>query len=292
MIILDETQGERVKYSFPDYDAFIRLLVCEHPTLRQRGGIAHWHNDVEFLVTLRGTAEHSVNGELLTLHPGETIFVNSRQMHYARPVGEEPSEILCIRLNPKMLSMSPFFDSTYVLRVTRNRSMPYLILRQEEDWQTEVIGALNEMYRQSKSKAAHLKIHGLFCYIWSLLFENMPEPAPQNGSDANDLASIQAMLDLIEQHYAEKLSLSQIAEAGRVCESKCCRLFGKYVRKTPTTYLNHYRLGKASELLLTTELSVTEIALACGFSGISYFSESFRKLFGQTPLEYRRKKRL
>ena len=292
MIILDETQGERVKYSFPDYDAFIRLLVCEQPTLRQRGGIAHWHNDVEFLVTLRGTAEHSVNGELLTLHPGETIFVNSRQMHYVRPVGEELSEILCIRLNPKMLSMTPFFDSTYVLRVTRNRSMPYLILRQEEDWQTEVIRALNEMYRQSKSKAAHLKIHGLFCYIWALLCENMPEPAPQNGSDANDLASIQAMLDLIEQHYAEKLSLSKIAGAGRVCESKCCRLFGKYVRKTPTTYLNHYRLGKASELLLTSELSVTEIALACGFSGTSYFSESFRKLFGQTPMEYRREKRL
>ncbi|MBQ2277280.1 MAG: AraC family transcriptional regulator [Clostridia bacterium] len=292
MIILDETRGERVEYSFPDYNAYIRCFLCENPSLQQRGGIAHWHNDVEFLVTLRGTAEHSVNGELLTLHPGETIFVNSRQMHYVRPVGEELSEILCIRLNPKMLSMSPFFDSTYVLPVTQNRAMPYLILRQEEEWQAEVIRALNEMYRHSTSRAVHLKIHGLFCYIWSLLFENMPESAPQDVSAANDLASIQAMLEYIELHYAKKLPLSRIAEAGRVCESKCCRLFGKYVRKTPTTYLNHYRLGKASELLLTTELPVTEIALACGFSGTSYFSESFRKLFGQTPMEYRRKKHL
>ena len=291
-MILDETRAEQVKYSYTDYDAYLRCLICDSPTLYRRGGIAHWHNDVEFLVTLAGTAEHNVNGQLFTLHSGEAIFVNARQMHYARPVGEERSEILCIRLSPRMLCMSPFFESAYLLPVMQNRSMPCLILREDDGWQGEVIRALNEMYRQSKSKAAHLKIHGLFCFIWSLLYENMPESTQEIFSDAADLTSIEAMIGHIEQYYGEKLTLAQIAEAGHVCESKCCRLFGKYVHKTPNTYLMHYRLGKASELLLTTELSVTEIALACGFSGTSYFSESFRKLFGQTPLEYRRKKRL
>lgn len=287
MMILDETRGEQVKYSFPDYDVYIRSLVCEQPMLHRRGGIAHWHNDVEFLVTIAGMAEHSVNGELLTLHPGEAIFVNSRQMHYARPVGEELSEILCIRLNPKMLSMSPFFESTYVLPVTQNRAMPYLVLREDCGWQKEIIGRLNEMYCRSQKPAAHLEIHGLFCRVWSLIREHMPESAAGNPAAAGELAVIEAMIEHIGQHYAEKLTLAQIAAAGHVCESKCCRLFNRYVHKTPNLYLTHYRLGKAAELLVTTAQSVTEIALSCGFSGASYFSETFRKYFRVTPKEYR-----
>ncbi len=288
---LDENRAERVVYSYPDYDAYIQYFRCDKP-MSHRGGIAHWHNDVEFLVTIAGTAEHSVNGEIITLHSGETIFVNSRQMHYVRPIGGERSEIICIRLNTNMLCMSPFFDSTYVLPVTQNRNMPYLILREDCDWQREVIRSLTEMYRQSKSRAAHLKIHGLFCFIWSLICENMPESSPMNISDANDLTAIETMIDYIEQHYAEKLTLDKIAESGHVCESKCCRLFSRYLHKTPNIYLTHYRLGKAAELLVTTAQSVTEIALSCGFSGTSYFSETFRKHFDLTPKEYRIKNRL
>ena len=290
-MILDENRAELVTYSYPDYDVFIQYFRREKPTNRH-GGIAHWHNDVEFLVTLAGTAEHSINGKIITLHRGETIFVNSRQMHYARPIGGERSEILCIRLNPNMLSMSPFFDSSYVLPVTQNHNMPYFIFREDGGWQQEVIRCLTEIYRHSKSPSSHLKIHGLLCLIWSQLFENMPESSLPNLADANDLTAIETMIECIEQHYAEKLSLPQIAEAGHVCESKCCRLFGKYVHKTPNTYLTHYRLGKAAELLTQTEQSVTEIALACGFSGASYFSETFRKHFGVTPKEYRMKTRI
>ncbi len=290
-MILDENQAERVKYSYPDYDAYIHFFIRDQPMLHRQGGITHWHNDVEFLVTVAGTAEHSVNGEILTLHPGETIFVNSRQMHYARPVGEEPSQILCVRLNPKMLSMSPFFDSSYVLPVTQNRALPYLILREESGWQEEIIRSLNEMYRQSKSPAAHLKIHGLFCYIWSLIHENMPEPSPLNLAAAGDLSSIEGMIDYIEQHYTEKLTLAQIAASGHVCESKCCRLFNRYAHKTPNSYLLQFRLSRAAGLLVSTDDSITEIAFACGFSGASYFAESFRKCFGVPPKEYRENNR-
>ena len=174
-MLLDENRAEHVKYSYPNYDAFIVSFFCACPEMSRCGRVLHWHNDVEFLVTIRGTAEHNVNGEIFTLHPGETIFVNSRQMHYVCPTGEDPSEILCVRLNPDMLCMSPFFDSNYVLPVTQNRNMPFLILREEGGWQQEIIHSLNEMYRQKKNTAAHLKIHGLFCYIWSMLCENMPE---------------------------------------------------------------------------------------------------------------------
>ena len=284
----NENLSENVWYNYPEYSAYLDVLSSE----KIPGGpqMLHWHDDVEFMLMRSGTAEHTVNGETVTLRPGEGIFINARQMHYSTPVGR--TEKLCIRLNPRVLCMSPFFESTYVLPVTQNTNMPYLRLTPEVDWQKRLLISLQEMHRQCQGPTAHLRIQGLFCFIWSMLYENMPECSRINRSSADDLAAAEAMIEFIERHYPEKLTLAQIAEAGHVCESKCCRLFGKYLHKTPNLYLTHYRLGKAAERLAATGQSVTEIAFACGFSGASYFAETFRRCFGLSPKEYRAKNRI
>jgi AraC-like DNA-binding protein len=55
-------------------------------------------------------------------------------------------------------------------------------------------------------------------------------------------------------------------------------------------YLTEYRIGKSAELLISSSLNVTEIAEQCGFGGASYFTETFRKIMGCTPTEYRSKR--
>ena len=53
-------------------------------------------------------------------------------------------------------------------------------------------------------------------------------------------------------------------------------------------YLNYYRVECAAELLCTTQGSITDIALECGFGDVSYFSRMFRRYKGQTPDVYKR----
>ena len=79
--------------------------------------------------------------------------------------------------------------------------------------------------------------------------------------------------------------------AGAVGESKCCQLFRRYFSQTPVEYLNRYRLDKSLALLRETDRSITEIALAVGFGGASYYAELFRRQMGQSPTEYRTKAR-
>ena len=74
-------------------------------------------------------------------------------------------------------------------------------------------------------------------------------------------------------------------------ESKCCQLFRRYFSQTPVEYLNRYRLDKSLALLRETDRSITEIALAVGFGGASYYAELFRRQMGQSPTEYRTKAR-
>ncbi|MBR6872502.1 MAG: helix-turn-helix transcriptional regulator [Ruminococcus sp.] len=69
----------------------------------------------------------------------------------------------------------------------------------------------------------------------------------------------------------------------------CCgNMFERFLFTPPMKYLNEYRLKKSIELLKGTDMTVTEIGLACGFSGASYYAESFRREMGMSPSDYRR----
>ncbi len=134
---------------------------------------------------------------------------------------------------------------------------------------------------------APLLVQGLFTNLWALLYENIPlneEIKAQNS----DLTIIKNMLGFIQQNYTDKISLADISSAGLIGESKCCKLFKRYIGETPNTYLNQYRLNKSVELLKNTDMSITEIALSVGYTGSSYYTETFHKWFGKTPKEYRK----
>jgi transcriptional regulator GlxA family with amidase domain len=61
------------------------------------------------------------------------------------------------------------------------------------------------------------------------------------------------------------------------------RLFAKYLKKSPARYYVELRLNRARLLLLQTNMSVIDIALACGFVSASHFSKCYRDFFGKTP---------
>ena len=95
------------------------------------------------------------------------------------------------------------------------------------------------------------------------------------------------MIGFIQQNYTARITLADIAASGAVGQSKCCKLFAKYIRQSPNLYLTHYRLDKSTFLLKSTDMTVTEVAATVGFNGSSYYAEAFRKWCGKSPTEYR-----
>ncbi|MFR4394469.1 MAG: helix-turn-helix transcriptional regulator [Ruminococcus callidus] len=123
--------------------------------------------------------------------------------------------------------------------------------------------------------------------LWNLT-QNNTEPWEPN--DSKRLEAMHKMVGFIQQKYGSKIALQDIAAAGYVCRSSCCSIFKEYLNQTPNAYLTEYRISKSIELLSNPDLSVTEIAMQCGFSGSSYFTETFRKAIGCTPSDYRMRK--
>ena len=86
----------------------------------------------------------------------------------------------------------------------------------------------------------------------------------------------------------ENVTLEEIADSAAISISECIRCFKAMVHVTPINYLRQYRLEKAADLLLHTDLSISEAASYCGFEEMSYFTRCFRSQFGVTPTLYRR----
>lgn len=94
-------------------------------------------------------------------------------------------------------------------------------------------------------------------------------------------------IKLMEQTLEDPMSTAEIAEDLGISTRQLERLFGKFLNTSPKTYMMQMRLHRARHLLVQTEQSITEIAMACGFRSASHFSKVYRGQFGQSPLSQR-----
>ena len=101
-------------------------------------------------------------------------------------------------------------------------------------------------------------------------------------------AQIARAVDLMQSCYQDDLSLDDLARAAAMSRYHFLRSFKAHVGTTPYTYLQQVRLRTAASLLQASSRSITEIALACGFTSASRFSAAFRRFYQYSPSMYRR----
>ena len=99
---------------------------------------------------------------------------------------------------------------------------------------------------------------------------------------------ITACMRYLHNHYQEKLTLQQIADALHLHPSYLCTLFREHTGQSIFTYLTHIRVGRVASLMQTTSLSVSEVAELCGFRSESLLYKNFKDITGTTPMAYRK----
>ncbi|MDD3404211.1 MAG: AraC family transcriptional regulator, partial [Hespellia sp.] len=132
-----------------------------------------------------------------------------------------------------------------------------------------------------------LKTQEVLFQIWENLFLLSGHTEKKQVPRNQHLTILKDMIHFISNHYTEKISLEEISLAGKISKTTCTHIFVKYTNQTPFSYLTEYRLKKSTELLLTTDCTISEICFEVGFSGASYFAETFKKSYHCSPSEYR-----
>jgi AraC-like DNA-binding protein len=106
-------------------------------------------------------------------------------------------------------------------------------------------------------------------------------PTPRAPGDV--LIHLRRARDHLDRHYAEPHELATVAAVAGLSKYHFQRLFKATYGLTPAAYLSERRVERAQDLLRATNLTVTEVCHAVGFTSLGSFSARFRELVGETP---------
>lgn len=280
-----DNSSEIMDYNHPDIPVKAATTVQEE---YMQPMVNHWHNDFEFTHVQDGEMWYCVDGVKCKLKAGQMIFVNSTRMHYGFWEDVYKCKFSCTIFHPGMLDTK--MSHKYLENII-GKSMPsFLILRPEimrEKVVIDLVDKLNVITRAAE-EGYELEMMSLIyriCFLLKDLVKAAPEPI--SYVDAKKLETMHRMTGFIQQQYQQKISLNEIAMAGLVSRSACCQIFKKFLGKSPVEYLTEYRISKSVELILAGKNSMTDIAMLCGFGSSSYYAETFHKVLGCTPTEYK-----
>ncbi len=251
----------------------------------------HWHTELQFCIVIKGMVEFLVNQETYTLGPGQGIFVNSGQLHMARNAEGFDSTYACLDFDARLVSSfaGSAVSTKYVAPYLGKASCAVCLLDPGETWQKHVLEQLVEVYENYHGKTPdELKMTILLSDAWRSLVKNALSLAA--ATEAKPIKpQVKEILDYIGQHYTQAISLDDVARHVNLSKATCCRDFKAQLGHTLSEHILNMRLQQASRLLLTTDLNITEVALACGFGSSSYFIMKFRKSTGVSPAVWRKR---
>lgn len=247
----------------------------------------HWHEDLQFVLCTQSYVNYQVNGIEYKLKEKESLFINKGALHMSSDMSED-GEYVTLTFPEELLF---FFKESrmkykYVWPYTR---MDYLRCF-EIKGKNQILEYLYDIYNiyLNGSSMFEYDISILITKIWRQLVKSLSTiDFIPNKKDVERQERVQVMLVYIHTHYADTLSLKDIADAGAMSIAQCNRCFNKMLNVTPYEYLIQYRLQKATTLLKDATLNVTEISEIVGFNNVTHFIQVFKKVYGISPKKYR-----
>lgn len=146
------------------------------------------------------------------------------------------------------------------------------------------------MQHNTLSYSNEIYIEGVLMQLLSYLIESANTPYKEDQKNAN--IYINKAISYIHKNYQNPITVQEIADYLSLNRSYLTELFAKTVHFSPQQFLMKFRITKATEFLVDTELSIENIAYSCGYSNIYSFSKVFKKITGYSPSAYRKNKRI
>lgn len=244
---------------------------------------AHLHNQVELLMVLKGSLLLTIDHTVHTLSAGMHALIFPNQLHSLQtPTSSQI--LLCIFDGDFCHSYRKYFQNS--IPVCNIQAMNELSSHSQTALEGLLLLTENSPRGTGLSPATSALAEG---YLTLFLADALPRMELQPRTLSEDLDLEQKLLIYLETHYTEPLSLESLSREFGVSRFVLSRLFTDKLHTTFSYYVNSKRLEYACSLLLSTNLSITRIALDAGFGSSRTFFREFSRTYHTTPKEYRRK---
>jgi len=245
----------------------------------------HWHFEYEIIRILQGSFHLTIDGNSIHAVKNDILFINGGTPH-----GGIPEECIyeCLVFDIKILLSNNKICNKLIQQLIHQELVLHLEQNQVDDLLKNLVDELF-FSMNCNTPGYEFKVQGSLYGIIAHLVQLQAYYVNSSTSNASSqqIKRFKDVLTYIEDHYHEAISLEDMAQVADLSPRYFCRFFRKMTQYTPMEYLNYYRIECACEQLVEKPLSITDVALNCGFNDISYFIKSFHKAKGITPKQYK-----
>lgn len=244
----------------------------------------HWHIEYEVIRILKGELLMTIGEDEFTAKSGDIIFIKGGLLH-----GGIPKNCLyeCIVYNLDSLMTSSPAGERLLKKVSSNSIE---ICSHISTSDKDLSRITDRMFGHMKTRAEghELTVIGAFYEFFGYILEHgwYKEAQSISAKDGRRIQHLKNVIATIEEHYDECITLDDLARAAGMNSKYFCRYFREMTHRTPIDYLNYYRIEQACFKLATSNDSIAEIGMSCGFNDESYFIKTFKKYKGVTPKKY------
>lgn len=216
-----------------------------------------------------GIFNTKINDVVFNLKKGAVVLYPPKyKYHYW---GEPPSKYLCAH-----------FTGSHAEKILTDLGFPLKPYILETEFSPKIKSLFDKMVEKDITKAPFLQ-YSLACLLEEILLTIAVERERNNG-----YRTFKKSIKYIHENYAEKIKIPYLAQLEGLSNSRYITLFSKEMGKTPSEYILDLRLGRACDLLLTTDMEISAVGASSGYNDPYFFSKIFKKHMGLSPQEYRK----
>ncbi|MFD0693499.1 helix-turn-helix domain-containing protein [Paenibacillus sp. GCM10027628] len=287
---------------FPEYEdlmAIIKLKKGELPlhisihTLKKT--LLHHHDFVELSYVIEGSGTEIINGIPHHLQPGTCSFLLPHHIHEIQSDSDKPIIKYCCMFDINMLLGSSYESELSSLLFRIGSRIPSFV-----DFSSPMADRIHNIFELLHDDYLNPVGIGRNSFIRAklteamLLFVRASHTNYPNGLQVDEFdekMNFWKVLQYMHVHYSKKLTLEWLSHHFRVSTPYMSRSFKKHLGRSFLEYLHGLRVESAVSMLVSTNMSLADIAAEAGFESYRSFSRVFRELRGQTPSDYRNQRK-
>lgn len=262
-------------YQYGEYDVDLALVECGYEKCDPRH---YWMGRKGFHiihVISSGKGVLEVEGRRYELHAGDGFYIAPDQEVKYTADEQEPWEYRWIG-----------FMGTRAVIALNSISLPDTTVFRVDDLQ-RVCELLQKIYEHISRMTEQGKMMALgylhFFLAWLMEAYGEKKKLASNSQELVNLAT-----EMIHEYYAGNFGVQDLCKRVNVTRSYLYKLFMRYYKISPSSFLLKFRLEKAREILASQRCTIDSVVERTGFSSHTYFTKCFRQAYGITPREYLR----
>lgn len=240
----------------------------------------HRHDAIcEFVYVYQGSGIYRINNQTYHLKEGDIALYNQNDVHEV--LSEQASEIGTYAVGINHLFLKNLAPNHFVAE-----GLPYV--RRAGVMEKYILETCEQIYQMNFEQAEGKAIAQLLCSSLVAIIHQLDQFSYAKGKDQKDEDFVLEILKYVNDHFTEALSIGVLAKKFSCSESHISHKFKKVTDQSPIQYITQRRMGLAQNLLISSDLTATEIATRVGYDNTNYFSTLFAKVVGKTPIKYRK----